>query len=371
VTNKDEIKELFSKSFEGFEKEVDPGLWDKIQSNLNTPNVGNTGQAASAGKAGLIKSIIIGTVSVASIAGAVVLYNSNTSENGVEENKQASKEIENTDKILIIDNTSDDKLTDKIDTSKDPLIVQHREEIKKEIIQDLQDAKIINKEELEFNNADINDLLDKDLLDKLGKVETKKEQQTNKEERLKIYKADSESPEEIPGALIVLTDYKVKEVSGGFKVSFSTSTSIEGSYVWDFGNGETSTEKEPTVVYNNKGIYNVKLIATTSNGRKVEEDIVVKAFEESSMVVPNVFTPNGDGTNDFLTVSTKGIKEFGLTVVTLTGKVLYETSDVNFKWDGRIQTGEKLEKGTYIIVVAAIGEDGKKHVQSSGLRLEK
>jgi len=224
---------------------------------------------------------------------------------------------------------------------------------------------------LEFNNADINDLLDKDLLDKLGKVETKKEQQTNKEERLKIYKADSESPEEIPGALIVLTDYKVKEVSGGFKVSFSTSTSIEGSYVWDFGNGETSTEKEPTVVYNNKGIYNVKLIATTSNGRKVEEDIVVKAFEESSMVVPNVFTPNGDGTNDFLTVSTKGIKEFGLTVVTLTGKVLYETSDVNFKWDGRIQTGEKLEKGTYIIVVAAIGEDGKKHVQSSGLRLEK
>jgi len=55
VTNKDEIKELFSKSFEGFENEVDPGLWDKIQSNLNTPNVGNTGQAASAGKAGLIK----------------------------------------------------------------------------------------------------------------------------------------------------------------------------------------------------------------------------------------------------------------------------------------------------------------------------
>jgi gliding motility-associated-like protein len=52
-------------------------------------------------------------------------------------------------------------------------------------------------------------------------------------------------------------------------VSFTNnSTAFFGikDFVWDFGNGQTSTTKNPTIVYNNAGIYHPKLIITDNNG---------------------------------------------------------------------------------------------------------
>jgi PKD repeat protein len=39
------------------------------------------------------------------------------------------------------------------------------------------------------------------------------------------------------------------------------------SYLWDFGNGVTSTEKVPTYAYPSCGYYSVKLTVTDSNGK--------------------------------------------------------------------------------------------------------
>jgi sugar lactone lactonase YvrE len=56
-----------------------------------------------------------------------------------------------------------------------------------------------------------------------------------------------------------------------------TNTSIEAtSYSWDFGNGETSTEKNPTVMYEDPGVYTVTLTATGNTTDTESEDIVIK-----------------------------------------------------------------------------------------------
>jgi len=44
-----------------------------------------------------------------------------------------------------------------------------------------------------------------------------------------------------------------------FKVSLTNKSILAQSYLWDFGNGETSTEENPTVIYTASGRYNISL----------------------------------------------------------------------------------------------------------------
>jgi gliding motility-associated-like protein len=62
--------------------------------------------------------------------------------------------------------------------------------------------------------------------------------------------------------------------------------------------------------------------------------------KESSIqfTLPNVFTPNGDGTNDYLETKIEGVNEFSVVVLNDNGKVVYQSQDTEFKWDGTFQT---------------------------------
>lgn len=56
-----------------------------------------------------------------------------------------------------------------------------------------------------------------------------------------------------------------------------TNTSIEAStYEWDFGNGQTSTEKDPTAQYEDPGVYTVSLIAKGNTTNTKTEDVLIK-----------------------------------------------------------------------------------------------
>jgi hypothetical protein len=71
------------------------------------------------------------------------------------------------------------------------------------------------------------------------------------------------------------TDPGVVEV--GLQVMFENQTINASSYLWDFGNGLTSTEISPSTTYTKRGTYTVKLIATTDDNQSVplEKEVVV------------------------------------------------------------------------------------------------
>jgi len=52
----------------------------------------------------------------------------------------------------------------------------------------------------------------------------------------------------------------------GLTVTFNNTTTLADTYLWEFGDGTTSTEKDPVHTYATDGIYNVKLTATNING---------------------------------------------------------------------------------------------------------
>ncbi|MDQ3047110.1 MAG: choice-of-anchor L domain-containing protein [Bacteroidota bacterium] len=132
------------------------------------------------------------------------------------------------------------------------------------------------------------------------------------------------------------------------------------SYSWNFGNGDTSTVVAPSTVYSGIGNYNIVLIATSSNGCTDTAIISVNVEELSTLTVPNVFSPNGDGDNDFFQpIIAEGLSEFQGVIYNRWGMKLFEWTTEKSGWDGRTSSGVKLPDATYYYIVSGKGVDGK------------
>ncbi len=74
-----------------------------------------------------------------------------------------------------------------------------------------------------------------------------------------------------------------------------------------------------------------------------------------SIVAPNIFTPNGDGVNDFwsIIVHAYGVNVFGLetTVYDRWGKQIFQTTNIREVWSGHNAIGETCSAGTYFYVI--------------------
>ena len=70
--------------------------------------------------------------------------------------------------------------------------------------------------------------------------------------------------------------------------------------------------------------------------------------------MPNAFTPNGDGVNDFFYFTFKPDcipSEFSLRIFDRYGRLVFETKDYQDKWDGRFD-GQDLNDGSYFWVMS-------------------
>ena len=89
---------------------------------------------------------------------------------------------------------------------------------------------------------------------------------------------------------------------------------------------------------------------TWSIGTKYHPYVLINVGDE--LVIPNVFTPNGDGVNDLYFVSSKGLTEFNMTILNRWGNVVFESNDAQTVWDGT-SNGVKCTDGTYFYILNA------------------
>ncbi len=73
---------------------------------------------------------------------------------------------------------------------------------------------------------------------------------------------------------------------------------------------------------------------------------------EDELEIPNVFTPNQDGANDFYLVTGKGIIEYNIVIINRWGNVVYESNDINAAWDGTAK-GNPCVEGVYFYNIKA------------------
>ncbi len=84
---------------------------------------------------------------------------------------------------------------------------------------------------------------------------------------------------------------------------------------------------------------------------------------KSLLWIPNVFSPNGDGRNDFFVFKHQSLQSCRVTIVDRTGKVVYKRKiDDIYSWDGwdgnMHNSSRRAPEGQYYYVVEALGYDG-------------
>ncbi len=134
------------------------------------------------------------------------------------------------------------------------------------------------------------------------------------------------------------------------------------SYLWDFGNGSTSIfENPPAQTYTSNGFYTVSLIITTSEGCTSTDSIIITINSVVS-ILPNVFTPNGDGTNDIFALDADYFSSFVFTVLNRWGNTIFEKdrdpSSPLFLWDAKTNGGEKCKDGVYFYRLKGLLNEG-------------
>lgn len=77
------------------------------------------------------------------------------------------------------------------------------------------------------------------------------------------------------------------------------------------------------------------------------------------LTLPNIFTPNGDGANDYLEMRIDGVSEFSVVVLNESGQVVYQSQETDFKWDGSLSNGDKAPQGSYVYYITGKDADGK------------
>ena len=145
-------------------------------------------------------------------------------------------------------------------------------------------------------------------------------------------------------------------------VNFTNTSSNATSYNWDFGDGNeinSADLSDVTNIFLNPGSYTVWLVAT--NGfcsDSISTLINVNEAGQPILIVPNVLTPNGDGTNDEWFISTQNISELEVIIVNRWGNEITKIDGVTGTWDGKTSNGADVTDGTYFYKYQAKGLNG-------------
>ena len=141
----------------------------------------------------------------------------------------------------------------------------------------------------------------------------------------------------------------------------NTSGSNVSNFTWDFGDGVgSSNDFEPSYVYNTPGIYVVTLTGVSVNGCLGFYVDTVIVLDQPIVAIPNVFSPNGDGSNDgFAFLDFRGFDTFTFKVFNRWGQLIYETRSLRDAGNNTVwQPNNDVPDGTYYYVFNGTGKNG-------------
>lgn len=127
------------------------------------------------------------------------------------------------------------------------------------------------------------------------------------------------------------------------------------SLVWDMGNGDVFYTDSISYTYTTPGSYIVSMTAydlQCNHVQTISDTVTFIGEVISNAVVPNVFTPNGDGENDVLKIP--GIDptaNFYMIIYNRWGRKVFESENNGTFWDGTVNGGAKASDGVYFYIV--------------------
>ncbi len=169
------------------------------------------------------------------------------------------------------------------------------------------------------------------------------------------------------------------------EVNLQNQSSNATSYVWfvnptggfDSAQPPASTAENPVLTLNDTGSYEITLVAFNDLGCADTTVQAVHVLEELQVVIPNVFTPNNDGINDWFGITSNVEADASIVILNRWGNVVFEKEFVTTPnvfeplWDGTSAgsvttpgSGEAVD-GVYFYRVK-VGDEDPKAIEFSG-----
>tara|TARA_B110000495_G_scaffold193297_1_gene198318 strand:- start:133 stop:1218 length:1086 start_codon:yes stop_codon:yes gene_type:complete len=355
------IEELFKSKLESFESPVNDAMWANISGSI-----GATSSTSLISKLFSTTGIAIVTSSVCIVATVVVMSSGNNK-------PEASK---NSNVVVSLETVDENK---QPVTNDDELAV----------------SNIVNKTPAESNDPSVKEEKSETFIvipSNNGNTNNKAAVPSSIINSFLTPKSRIKNTEPIQGPESEKPVVEVKEITiiqtqedeliatiiaspvGGYApldVYFSN-PATRGSVLWNFGDGTSSEDFSPSHTFEEYGTYTIELIVTDTNGEEKKDYRVIEVEANSAItVLPNVFTPNGDGINDFCAVKGKNLAAFQMKVFNRSGSVIFESQSIDNSWDGKNKFGENIPIGTYFYLISARGIDGKVYEHTGPITLSR
>ncbi|MFM1876992.1 MAG: hypothetical protein RL266_2729, partial [Bacteroidota bacterium] len=139
-------------------------------------------------------------------------------------------------------------------------------------------------------------------------------------------------------------------------------------WYYDFADGASSVEQNPSHEYQEAGIYQV--IQTVNNDYGCDDQTSIRVVIEPAITlyIPNAFTPNEDGNNETFFGHGAGIQEYEMWIYDRWGENIFYSAKMENAWDGTYK-GAPVEAGLYIYKFYVLDVTGQDHSYTGGVQL--
>ncbi len=355
----EQIRELLSRKIGEYESEVSPELWSNIASQLPQAVAGSTAAATTSGVAKLLSTKVIWAAAVTAITVAsVITYQVTQKEEPqttmsapAKEQVDANKtEANNAATELHLQEAQANPAETESQEPRAPLRTQNNsaasttdrtQQINTPIEAPKPHEPLIGSTNTTVQNSTA------------ATPNTQNNQGNNSSQIATPSKNEQPAPQDL-NAQFATVDVNKEELRYFFMPQYTDAS----QYLWDFGNGHTSTEMSPLYTFDNEGIFTIQLTTIDQKGNQKTTSQSLAVYAPGVIDVPNVFTPNGDGLNDYFDVreKSKNVEITKIIVLDKANKVFESEGDR--LWDGTDFQGNSMPAGDYRYIVFGIDKEG-------------
>jgi PKD repeat protein len=166
----------------------------------------------------------------------------------------------------------------------------------------------------------------------------------------------------------------------GDKARFYDLSTDAVSWMWDFGDGGISSERNPSYEYQEEGVFDVTLTVTSLQGCTdtfTMEDAITAELQ-GFVVFPNAFKPRPGGSSGAVDPSAEyvvvfkpaysDVAEFKLEIFNRWGQRIFVTDDINNGWDGMYE-GQLAPQGVYVYLATGKYVNGREFRKTGNVLL--
>jgi gliding motility-associated-like protein len=129
-------------------------------------------------------------------------------------------------------------------------------------------------------------------------------------------------------------------------------------FIWDFGNGDSLVTNDinaaVSTIFDGEQFHTITLTAFLNGCPAVYSYTLETYYDSELLIIPNVVSPNGDGSNDAWRVVTRNMADMQVDIFNRWGTLIEQVDGINDTWDPK-----DVSAGTYYYRLLATGLDGE------------